>query len=44
MYDAAGQRVGVATTQYQAGYYDYDWGYYEGSYNELREIYLYQLR
>jgi hypothetical protein len=41
MYDAAGQRVGVATTQYQAGYYDYDWGYYEGSYNELREIYLY---
>lgn len=49
LYDAAGQRIAVLTTNYQAGYQDYyydNYGYYYGEYipgyvQELRESYLY---
>lgn len=49
LYDAAGQRIAVLTTNYQVGYQDYyydNYGYYYGEYipgyvQELRESYLY---
>jgi YD repeat-containing protein len=42
MYNAAGERAAVLTTQFNPGTYDWETGtYYEGSFNEYREIYVY---